>query len=545
MSSAACLFPSSRRKLATSLAGLFLILMPVLAGAAVDSVAPIETAAATLVNELRARSARKLLLQISQAAEGYRLHEVHLRADGAPPLRLRFNAAQAAALQGGAEALLPLPWAVPPARLQLTLIARREDAAPGTPRWIADAEIAATLRAHGGVQIGMVAPSLPGLAPVLQHAAPGASDPQRQAAFARASQRPLEAAVLGAPPEPFRADPVIDQYNAAVAQLAAGAVAEADAALDRLGSLDARDPLHWAIRDRANRVLGEQRLARGAGVEARAAFLRVRSPGPDSTAALLGLGWTFLVGDAAAAVSLEDQAALWGRDADHTAALRRGRPFRYLHSVAVAGARAEDVRRALVPWTELLGRDPADPAVQQGLLAVPYALAHLGAHEQGRRYWLRAQAALEEGRARQQAALQWIAEGAFRSALVGAWGRPDDGWQHSLAALPTEESATLLPYLLQDERLLPVLAELRRLQAVAQTLGEEAERAAPLDPALQARLQALQQAAQAAQQARWHTAEDLARTRLQHALGQTEAALAEAHFALARIDDRPLAGEEG
>jgi len=45
-------------------------------------------------------------------------------------------------------------------------------------------------------------------------------------------------------------------------------------------------------------------------------------------------------------------------------------------------AALDDYERALVPWTELADRSTADTAVQESLLAVPFALGKLGAYRQ-------------------------------------------------------------------------------------------------------------------------------------------------------------------
>src|SRR5205823_547125 len=86
------------------------------------------------------------------------------------------------------------------------------------------------------------------------------------------------------------------------------------------------------------------------------ALRQVRSPGPFASRALLDLGWS---------------------------------------AVRPATGGADAVRRALVPWLELVGRDPFDPAVQEGLVALPYALYHLGAQAQSAEYSERAVRALE------------------------------------------------------------------------------------------------------------------------------------------------------
>ena len=47
-----------------------------------------------------------------------------------------------------------------------------------------------------------------------------------------------------------------------------------------------------------------------------------------------------------------------------------------------------DYRAALAPWLELRQRNILDPAVQESLLAVPFAFGQLGANRQAADYYL-------------------------------------------------------------------------------------------------------------------------------------------------------------
>ncbi len=83
-------------------------------------------------------------------------------------------------------------------------------------------------------------------------------------------------------------------------------------------------------------VLGYKLLDENAGENAKLVLERVRLSGPFSNRALLGLGW--------------------------------------------ADASQGRFERALVPWSILAGREVTDPAVQEALLAVPYAYGKLNIH---------------------------------------------------------------------------------------------------------------------------------------------------------------------
>lgn len=155
--------------------------------------------------------------------------------------------------------------------------------------------------------------------------------------------------------------------------------------LDRIGSLEMQDELGWVVRDRANLVLGYWYLRTQNPPAAEAAFSRIRLTGPAANAGRLGLGWAQISPgrhrpDTAPQLPDELGELLRPRSEDDLATLRRSTPFRTAQGIA-HGALAEGLQRALIPWAEMIGADPLDPAVQESMLAIPYALAHLGAHE--------------------------------------------------------------------------------------------------------------------------------------------------------------------
>ena len=150
------------------------------------------------------------------------------------------------------------------------------------------------------------------------------------------------------------------------------------ALLEELGQSTMQDELGWLVRDRANLVLGYEALRQSRSAEAESALARVRSVGPYANAARLGLGWAQI--SSAAGPQAPGPAELRPRGEDATAEARRSTPFRKASGVA-SGHRAEALQRALRPWTDMIGADPLDPAVQEAMLAIPYALTHLGAHE--------------------------------------------------------------------------------------------------------------------------------------------------------------------
>lgn len=164
-------------------------------------------------------------------------------------------------------------------------------------------------------------------------------------------------------------------YNRGVALLRSGETGSGDQMLERVGGAPVEPGELDALRDRANLALGFSRLAEGDAEGARAALDRVSLQSPYATRALLGAGW-----------------------ADST----RG-----------------DYKAALGPWTELGRRDPLDEAVQESLLALPYAYAELDAPGRAVRHYERAVGIYEEELIRLGNDMDEIHSGILTAAIRG------------------------------------------------------------------------------------------------------------------------------
>src|SRR5690606_18707120 len=116
---------------------------------------------------------------------------------------------------------------------------------------------------------------------------------------------------------------------------------------------------------------------------ARASLRRVRLDGAFSNKALLGAGW--------------------------------------------ADAELENYRGALVPWLELKNRSVLDSAVQESLLAVPYAFAQLGADGQAAEHYAAAIAAFDQEIGRVERAIGSIRAGRVFEELL-AQPANSSGW---------------------------------------------------------------------------------------------------------------------
>ena len=127
------------------------------------------------------------------------------------------------------------------------------------------------------------------------------------------------------------------RYNLGIALIKAGETDKGVALLEQVGNTPVKGEELDALRDKANLALGFTYLQGGWPDLARTYLERVRLNGLLSNKALLGMGW---------AHSARDQQ-----------------------------------ESALVHWTELQERNRLDAAVQESLLAVPYALGKLGAYQ--------------------------------------------------------------------------------------------------------------------------------------------------------------------
>lgn len=362
--------------------------------------------------------------------------------------------------------------------------------------------------------------------------------------FEAASQRRLSQLPTAAAPLPAEsvAEPLVLRYQQALLALPeADAVAQAK--LESLAQAPAQGELALTLRDQLNLQLAWRDLRRGQGAKAIERLQRIRSPGPCDNAALLALGWAYLLPAVAREASMPEavQSSLRPGDADAIAQARRLTPFRYRQAQAL-GERGEDIRRALVPWEELIGRDALDPAVQEGMLALPYALDHAGAHQQAEQYYQRAIEQLQALRGRLLAGNEQLRSGEWLQLLDARDADAQSGWSRLLVDRRADREVLPLRLLRRDAALAASLQGHRELAAARRALQQDAaalaalasaEAAALLDPitALETQLHARQRE----QDARIM---DLAQVCLQRLDAQAQQYLAEAHFALARGNDQ-------
>jgi tetratricopeptide (TPR) repeat protein len=196
------------------------------------------------------------------------------------------------------------------------------------------------------------------------------------------------------------------RFNLGVALVRSNRLAEGAKFLDAVGVLQSAGEEMLALRDKANLALGFAYLQANDAVAATPFLERVRLDGPQSSRALLGLGW--------------------------------------------AKSALEKYEDALTPWLVLRERNLLDAAVQESFLAVPYAFAKLGANGQAAEYYEQALTSFANERGHIDAAIGRIREGSLLSPLLGAEDAtsPQRGWFWQLQELPdAPESRYLFPVL--------------------------------------------------------------------------------------------------
>ncbi|HAJ92684.1 MAG TPA: hypothetical protein DCO71_08765 [Gammaproteobacteria bacterium] len=178
------------------------------------------------------------------------------------------------------------------------------------------------------------------------------------------------------------------KYNLGIAQIRNG---ELQAGLDTLESVSKTGgdtPAQRLLRDKANLALGYSHLEQGETTASSQALEQVRIAGPLSNKALLGAGW----------------------------------------ANAEAGAYAQ----ALIPWTELASRNVTDPAVQEALIAVPYAMAKMELYGQAIQHYQESITALNDEKRQLDISINAIQNGELLKQLQQSDPGTGFGWIQQL-----------------------------------------------------------------------------------------------------------------
>jgi len=279
------------------------------------------------------------------------------------------------------------------------------------------------------------------------------------------------------------------RYNLGVALINSGEEDTGRAQVDRVGRMTIASLEDQALRDKANLTLGWHFLSEELGGSAKAIFQRIRVKGPFSNRALLGLGWAELSprGERQRrAANIEDEDP-FSNFSTIGGLLRPGfierdfyyrAGFRNFRLSSISEDQEEALRRALAAWIELISRDPLDPAVQEGWLAIPYSLDKLGAHTQALQYYERAIEELEQNRVRMNTAMDSINGGRMIETIVRRDANAESGVAWRLKDLPDAPETYYLQSLLAEHRFQEALKRYRDLRLMARNLESWRERLA-------------------------------------------------------------------
>jgi hypothetical protein len=222
------------------------------------------------------------------------------------------------------------------------------------------------------------------------------------------------------------------RYNLGVALLRSGEFGRGTAVLDDIGKLKGTEAVateeNRNLRDKANVAIGYAALQANRPDDARTYLQRVRLNSMHANKALLGFGW--------AAATLKQPA------------------------------------QALVPWSELARRDASDAAVLEARIAVPYALAEMGAIGQSLDRYNDAVTAFElEGRQLDESAAA-IRSGKLLSGLMARNPGDEMGWFWSIRELPEMPHATHLAQVLAQHEFQEAFKNYRDLQFLSRNLNQ-------------------------------------------------------------------------
>ncbi len=234
------------------------------------------------------------------------------------------------------------------------------------------------------------------------------------------------------------------RFNLGVALIRLDRYEEGSHQLDRVGRLKTDDPELQALRDKANLALGFAHLQTRQGEAARAVLERVRIDGPHANKALLGVGW--------------------------------------------ADVLQENYRSALTPWLALSERDLLDSAVQESLLAIPYAFSQLDAKGSAAEYYVSAMAKFDQEMSGLNAAIDRTRSGRMIPALLSQSEAGIGRWHWQLDSLPNSDDARYLYQLVANNQFQDGLRSYRDLVALRDHLSAWRDKLAAFENMVETRL---------------------------------------------------------
>jgi hypothetical protein len=230
------------------------------------------------------------------------------------------------------------------------------------------------------------------------------------------------------------------RFNLGVALIKSGATAKGGEILDEIGVTPASTEELRSLRDKANLALGFAALQNQDAETARQYLERVRLDGMLANKALLAYGW--------------------------------------------AADELQKPKEALVPWMELAKRDASDAAVLEAKLAIPYAMAQLGANGQSLENYGKAIASFEQEGASLDEAIAAIRSGRFLDELVARNPGQQMGWFWNIEHLPSLPHAAYLAQVMARHGFQEAFKNYRDLLFLAQNLRDWKESLGILDEML-------------------------------------------------------------
>jgi hypothetical protein len=243
------------------------------------------------------------------------------------------------------------------------------------------------------------------------------------------------------------------RYNLGVAFVRLNRLDDGARQLDQVGQSSPASPELLDLRDKANLALGYAYLQQARDDQARSVLERVRLESPFANKALLGVGW--------------------------------------------ADAASQNFRGALTPWLELKDRDLLDSAVQESLLAIPYAYAQLDAHGSAAEGYQSALTSFDAEINNLDGAIARAQKGDQEGGLIHSLLAADDPgigrWYWELNELPDSNDGRYLYLLIADHRFQEGLRNVRDLAALSAHLQEWQDKLSAFQDMVETRRQAYAQ----------------------------------------------------
>ena len=248
------------------------------------------------------------------------------------------------------------------------------------------------------------------------------------------------------------------KYNMGIARIRNQQLQQGVQHLDQIGQQNGNTEELHLLRDKANLALGFTYLKNDDAVQSTRVLERVRLEGPLSNKALLGAGW--------------------------------------------ADASAEAYAQALVPWIELGKRNSSDPAVQEVLLAIPYAMAKMERFGQAVQYYDHGiEILLEENLQLDQSILAIRNGGILKALQQSQESGQGDRWLETLTAIAEAPALRYQVELMASYDFQEAIRNYQDTLAIQDNLGQWSDSMDAYDDMLAARKQRYKKHRPAAMQA--------------------------------------------